>query len=58
MKWIKFNLGITLVLFVLVGCGAESPPVATPEQPANPPQDSGAGKNIKSRIPPNKAPAR
>jgi len=48
-----------VLLFSLIGCGAEPPAPVPVEGPVTPPQDSGAGKNIKSRIPPQpgKAPA-
>lgn len=46
------SFGIMVLLFSLIGCGAEPPAPIPVEQPAEPPQDSGAGKNIKSRIPP------
>jgi predicted small lipoprotein YifL len=45
------SFGIMVLLFSLIGCGAEPPAPIPVEQPAEPPQDSGAGKNIKSRIP-------
>lgn len=59
MKIVLSNLGIIMMLFLLVGCGSETSAPVPVEAPAMPPQDSGAGKNIKSRIPPQtgKAPA-
>jgi len=53
------RFGIMVLLLSLNGCGAEPPAPVPVEAPAMPPQDSGAGKNIKSRIPPQtgKAPA-
>ena len=46
------SFGIMVLLFSLIGCGAEPPAPVPVEGPVTPPQDSGAGKNIKSRIPP------
>lgn len=59
MKIVLSNLGIIMMLFLLGGCGSETSAPVPVEAPAMPPQDSGAGKNIKSRIPPQtgKAPA-
>lgn len=51
MKSALPSFGIMVLLFSLIGCGAEPPAPIPMEQPAEPPQDSGAGKNIKSRIP-------
>ena len=53
------SFGIMVLFFSLIGCGAEPPAPVPVEGPVTPPQDSGAGKNIKSRIPPQpgKAPA-
>ena len=45
------NFGVIVLLLSLVGCGAETPTPTPVEQPVTPPQDSGAGKDIKSRIP-------
>ena len=52
MKIVFSNLGIIMMLFLLVGCGSETSAPVPVEVPVMPPQDSGAGKNIKSRIPP------
>ncbi len=46
------NFGVIVLLFSLIGCGAEPPAPVPVEGSVTPPQDSGAGKNIKSRIPP------
>ena len=46
------NFGVIVLLFSLIGCGGEPPAPVPVEGPVTPPQDSGAGKNIKSRIPP------
>jgi len=46
------SFGVIVLLFSLIGCGAEPPAPVPVEGPVTPPQDSGAGKNIKSRIPP------
>ena len=46
------SFGIMVLLLSLIGCGAEPPAPVPVEGPVTPPQDSGAGKNIKSRIPP------
>jgi predicted small lipoprotein YifL len=51
MKSALRNFGVVVLLFSLIGCGAETPAPITVEQPVTPPQDSGAGKDIKSRIP-------
>jgi predicted small lipoprotein YifL len=45
------SIGVVVLLFCLIGCGAETPAPTLVEQPVTPPQDSGAGKDIKSRIP-------
>ena len=45
------NFGVIVLLFSLIGCGGETPTPTPVEQPVTPPQDSGAGKDIKSRIP-------
>ena len=45
------NFGVIVLLFSMIGCGAETPAPTLVEQPVTPPQDSGAGKDIKSRIP-------
>ena len=59
MKSALRSFGVIVLLFSLIGCGAEPPAPVPVEGPVTPPQDSGAGKNIKSRIPPQtgKAPA-
>ena len=44
------KFGIMVLILSLNACGTEPP--APAELPVTPPQDSGAGKNIKSRIPP------
>jgi hypothetical protein len=41
-----------VLLLSLNGCGTEPSAPVPGEGPVTPPQDSGAGKNIKSRIPP------
>jgi predicted small lipoprotein YifL len=46
------RFGILVLLLSLNGCGTEPPAPVPVERPVTPPQDSGAGKNIKSRIPP------
>jgi len=46
------SFGIMVILLSLTGCGTEVPAPVPVEGPVAPPQDSGAGKNIKSRIPP------
>lgn len=46
------NFGIMVILLSLIGCGTEVPAPVPVEGSVTPPQDSGAGKNIKSRIPP------
>lgn len=47
------GFGIMVLLLSLNACGTESPAPPVPvEGQVTPPQDSGAGKNIKSRIPP------
>ncbi len=46
------SFGIMVLLLSLNACGTEPPAPAPVEGPVTPPQDSGAGKNIKSRIPP------
>ncbi len=59
MKSVLRNLGIMGLLFLSIGCGPE-PPVPVPmDGSVIPPEDSGAGRNFKSRIPPQtgKAPA-
>ena len=45
------NFGVIVLLFSLIGCGAEPPAPVPVEGPVTPPHDSGAGKDIKSRIP-------
>ncbi|MSR49667.1 MAG: hypothetical protein EXS07_06425 [Gemmataceae bacterium] len=45
------SFGIMVLLLSLTGCGTEPPAPVPVEEPVTPPQDSGAGKNIKSRIP-------
>lgn len=59
MRRIPCNLGIMLVIFLFVGCGSQPHDHGAKEAPSMPPQDSGAGKNMKGRIPPQpgKAPA-
>lgn len=52
MKSALRSFGIIMLLFSLIGCGAEPPAPVPVEGTVTPPQDSGAGKNIKSRIPP------
>ena len=52
MRSVLRNFGIMVLLLSLNACGTE-PPAPVPEEGlVTPPQDSGAGKNIKSRIPP------
>ena len=53
------RFGIMVLLLSLNGCGTEPSAPVPGEGSVTPPQDSGAGKNIKSRIPPQtgKAPA-
>ncbi len=51
MKSALRSFGVIVLLFSMIGCGAETPAPTPVEQPVTPPQDSGAGKDIKSRIP-------
>ena len=46
------SFAIMVLLLSLNACGTEHPAPVPVEGPVTPPQDSGAGKNIKSRIPP------
>ena len=59
MRSVLRNFGIMVLLLSLNACGTEPPAPVPEEGQVTPPQDSGAGKNIKSRIPPQtgKAPA-
>jgi hypothetical protein len=52
MKIVLSNFGIIMMLFLLIGCTSETTAPVPVEAPVMPPQDSGAGKNTKSRIPP------
>jgi len=52
MKSILRNLGTIPFVFLLVGCGSEVSSPMAKDGPSMPPQDSGAGKNMKGRIPP------
>ncbi|MEY4947055.1 MAG: hypothetical protein RIR22_1756, partial [Planctomycetota bacterium] len=45
------SIGVMVILLSLIGCGTEVPAPVPVEGSVTPPQDSGAGKNIKSRIP-------
>lgn len=51
MKNKVFNLQVIFLCFILIGCGSDVPVSPPVDVPTMPPQDSGAGKNIKSRIP-------
>ena len=52
MRSVLRNFGIMVLLLSLNACGTEPPAPVPVEGQVTPPQDSGAGKNIKSRIPP------
>ena len=52
MRSVLRNFGIMVLLLSLNACGTEPPAPVPEEGQVTPPQDSGAGKNIKSRIPP------